>query len=221
VKTATVPSERQGEITYALVNDLPSLVWAANLGTIEFHVPLWRTGRRRSLPANPDLLVFDLDPGEGASIVECCAVAQLIVEALAGSGHGDAYAKTSGMKGLQLYYAVAPRRSWESVRTDAHGIAQQLESEHRDLVVSTMRKDLRRGRVLIDWSQNHPAKTTISVYSVRAAPFPSVSTPVTMSEVKACAGKGDSGLLRFDTEAVLERVAKRGDLFAGLDARSR
>jgi bifunctional non-homologous end joining protein LigD len=220
VKTATVPSERQGEITYALVNDLPSLVWAANLGTIEFHVPLWRTGRRRSLPANPDLMVFDLDPGEGASIVECCAVAQLIVEALAGSGHGDAYAKTSGMKGLQLYYAVAPRRSWESVRTDAHGIAQQLESEHRDLVVSTMRKDLRRGRVLIDWSQNHPAKTTIAVYSVRAAPFPSVSTPVTMSEVKACARKGDPSLLRFDTGAVLERVEKRGDLFAGLDAGS-
>jgi bifunctional non-homologous end joining protein LigD len=218
VKTATVPSERQGEITYAVVSDLPSLVWAANLGTIEFHVPLWRAGRRRSLPANPDQMVFDLDPGEGTSIVQCCEVARLIVDALAGSGHGDAYAKTSGMKGLQLYYAVPSRTTWDTVREEAHGVARQLESEHRTLVVSTMRKDLRRGRVLIDWSQNHPAKTTIAVYSVRAAPFPSVSTPVTWSEVEACARTGDPGLLRFDTEAVLARVEKQGDLFAGLSA---
>jgi bifunctional non-homologous end joining protein LigD len=218
VKTATVPSERQGEITYAVVSDLPSLVWAANLGTIEFHVPLWRAGRRRSLPANPDLMVFDLDPGEGTSIVQCCEVARLIVDALAGSGHGDAYAKTSGMKGLQLYYTVRARTTWDSVREEAHGVARQLESEHRELVVSTMRKDLRRGRVLIDWSQNHPAKTTIAVYSVRAASFPSVSTPVTWSEVAACARTGDPGLLRFDTEAVLARVEKHGDLFAGLGA---
>jgi DNA ligase D len=218
VRTATVPSERQGEITYAVVSDLPSLVWAANLGTIEFHVPLWRVGRRRSLPANPDLMVFDLDPGEGASIVECCEVAQLVVDALSGSGHGDAHAKTSGMKGLQLYYPTRARARWDTVREEAHGVARQLESEHRDLVVSTMRKDLRRGRVLIDWSQNHPAKTTIAAYSVRAAAFPSVSTPVTLSEVKACARKGDPGLLRFDTEAVLARVAKDGDLFAGLES---
>ncbi len=217
VKTATVPSERQGEITYAVVSDLPSLVWAANLGTIEFHVPLWRAGRRRRLPADPDLMVFDLDPGEGTSIVHCCEVALLIVDALSGSGRGDAYAKTSGMKGLQLYYPVGPRTSWDSVREEAHGLARQLESEHQDLVVSTMRKDLRRGHVLIDWSQNHPAKTTVGVYSVRAAPFPSVSTPVTLSEVETCAQKGDPGLLRFDTEAVLARVEKHGDLFAGLD----
>jgi bifunctional non-homologous end joining protein LigD len=121
------------------------------------------------------------------------------------------------MKGLQLYYPVAPRTGWESVREEAHGIARQLESEHRDLIVSTMRKDLRRGRVLIDWSQNHPAKTTIAVYSVRAAPFPSVSAPVTIPEVKSCARLGDPALLRFDTDAVLARTEKRGDLFAGLD----
>jgi bifunctional non-homologous end joining protein LigD len=217
VQTATVTSERQGEITYAVVGDLPSLVWAANLGAIEFHVPLWRVGRRRRLPANPDLMVFDLDPGEGTDIVQCCEVALLVMDALSGKGRGEAYAKTSGMKGLQLYYAVAPRTRWETVRNEAHDIARQLESEHRDLVVSTMRKDLRRGHVLIDWSQNHPAKTTVAVYSVRAAPFPSVSTPVTLAEVKACAARGDPTLLRFDTEAVLARVAKRGDLFAGLD----
>jgi bifunctional non-homologous end joining protein LigD len=216
VKTATVPSERQGEITYAVVGDLPSLVWAANLGAIEFHVPLWKAGRRR-LPADPDLMVFDLDPGEGTSVVQCCEVALLVVDALSGSRYGDAFAKTSGMKGLQLYYPVAPRTSWDSVREEAHGIARQLESEHRDLVVSSMRKDLRRGRVLIDWSQNHPAKTTVGVYSVRAAPFPSVSTPVMLSEVKTCARRGDPALLRFDTDAVLARVDEHGDLFAGLD----
>jgi bifunctional non-homologous end joining protein LigD len=217
VKTATVRSERQGSITYPVVDDLPSLVWAANLGTIEFHVPLWRAAARRSLPANPDLMVFDLDPGEGASIVECCEVAMLLVESLSGRGT-DVYAKTSGMKGLQLYYPVGPRTGWEAVREEAHGVARQLESEHRDLVVSTMRKDLRRGRVLIDWSQNHPAKTTIAVYSVRAAPTPTVSTPVALSEVRRCAHQGAPGVLRFDTDAVLARVAKEGDLFAGLGA---
>jgi bifunctional non-homologous end joining protein LigD len=217
VKTATVRSERQGSITYPVVDDLPSLVWAANLGTIEFHVPLWRAAARRSLPANPDLMVFDLDPGEGASIVECCEVAMLLVESLSGRGT-DVYAKTSGMKGLQLYYPVGPRTGWEAVREEAHGVARQLESEHRDLVVSTMRKDLRRGRVLIDWSQNHPAKTTIAVYSVRAAPTPTVSTPVALSEVRRCAHQGAPGLLRFDTDAVLARVAREGDLFAGLGA---
>ena len=162
-------------------------------------------------------MVFDLDPGEGASIVQCCEVALLVIEALSGSEHGVAYAKTSGMKGLQLYYPVRPRTNWDSMRDEAYGVARQLESEHRDLIVSSMRKDLRRGHVLIDWSQNHPAKTTIAVYSVRAAPFPSVSTPVTLSEVKECARKGDPTLLRFDTDAVLARVGKRGDLFAELD----
>jgi bifunctional non-homologous end joining protein LigD len=215
VKTFSIPSERQGEITYAVVQDLPTLVWAANLGTIEFHVPLWRSSGRGKLPANPDQMVFDLDPGEGTSIVECCAVAELIVEALA-STHPVILAKTSGQKGLQLYCAVRPRSSWDGVRDEAHDVARQLESEHRDLVVSVMRKELRRGRVLIDWSQNHPAKTTIAVYSVRATPRPMVSTPVTLDEVGRCARTGDPGLLRFDTEQVLARVARDGDLFAAL-----
>jgi bifunctional non-homologous end joining protein LigD len=215
VKTVSVPSERESRIDYVLVDDLATLVWAANLGTIEFHVPLWRAGRRRTLPARPDLMVFDLDPGEGTSIVECCVVANLIVDVLR-QREVEVFAKTSGMKGLQLYCHARPRQTWESLRDDAHGIAQQLESEHRQLVVSKMRKDLRRGRVLIDWSQNHPAKTTIGVYSVRAAAFPSVSTPVTLAEVATCAGRGDPSLLRFDTDQVLARVDEHGDLFAPL-----
>ena len=216
VKTLTVPSERQGEITYATVPDLPTLIWAANLGTIEFHVPLWRASGRKKLPTNPDQMVFDLDPGEGTSIVECCAVAELIVEALADS-HPVVLAKTSGQKGLQLYCPVAAGSGWDTVRDEAHDLARQLESEHRDLVVSVMRKELRRGRVLIDWSQNHPAKTTVAVYSVRPTSRPMVSTPVTLDEVGRCARTGDPDLLRFDTEQVLARVARDGDLFAPLE----
>ena len=160
-------------------------------------------------------MVFDLDPGEGTSLVECCAVAQLIAEAL-GDRYGEIYAKTSGQKGLQLYCAVPARSTWDRVREEAHEIARQLEAEQRDLVVSVMRKELRRGRVLIDWSQNHPAKTTVCVYSVRAVARPSVSTPVTWDEVGRCARTGDPGLLRFDTDQVLARVEADGDLFGGL-----
>jgi bifunctional non-homologous end joining protein LigD len=216
VKTLTVPSERDGSIDYAVVNELATLIWAANLGTIEFHVPLWRArAGARKLPARPDLMVFDLDPGEGTSIVECCLVARLLFDALADRGQ-PVYAKTSGMKGLQLYCRAAPKATWDTQRDEAHGMAQQLESEHRDLVVSKMRKDLRRGRVLIDWSQNHPTKTTIGVYSVRAAPTPTVSTPVTAEEVERCASQGDPALLKFDSEQVLARVEDLGDLFRGL-----
>ncbi len=215
VKTLSIPSERQGEITYVVVQDLPTLIWAANLGTIEFHVPLWRASGRRKLPTNPDQMVFDLDPGEGTSMVECCAVAELIVEALADT-HPFVMAKTSGQKGLQLYCSVPARSRWDDVRDEAHAVARQLESEHRELVVSVMRKELRRDRVLIDWSQNHAAKTTVCVYSVRATPRPMVSTPVTLDEVGRCARTGDPGLLRFDTEQVLARVSRDGDLFAPL-----
>jgi bifunctional non-homologous end joining protein LigD len=162
-------------------------------------------------------MVFDLDPGEGTTIVECCVVAGSITEALAGRGM-DAYAKTSGSKGLQLYTASKTRISWDRQREQAYDIAREIEAEHRDLVVSNMRKTLRKGRVLIDWSQNHPAKTTVAVYSVRAMPAPTVSTPVSASEVRACAEKQDPRLLRFDTADVLRRVETEGDLFAPLGA---
>jgi bifunctional non-homologous end joining protein LigD len=208
-------SDGQDVIPYTLVNDLPTLAWAANLGTIELHVPLWHVGRRRKLPAPPDHMVFDLDPGEGTSIVECCEVAGYVMDELARQGT-DSYAKTSGSKGLQLYAAVGPKTTWESIRDHTHDIARKLEAEHRDLIVSNMRKSLRKGRVLIDWSQNHPAKTTVAVYSVRAMPTPTVSTPVRAAEVRQCAKKKDPHLLRFETDAVLRRVEKDGDLFAPL-----
>ena len=219
VRSVTVPSTDGHEaIPYAMVNDLPTLAWAANLGTIEFHVPLWRVGRHRKLPANPDLMVFDLDPGEGASIVECCVVAELVIDELAKEGM-EAFAKTSGSKGLQLYASTKPRTTWDALRDHAHEVARKLESEHRDLVVSNMRKSLRQGRVLIDWSQNHPAKTTIGVYSVRAMSMPTVSTPVSHSEVRTCAAGNDPALLRFTTDEVLRRVQAHGDLFGPLALR--
>ena len=214
VRSVTVPSsERRGDINYVVASDLPTLAWAANLGTIEFHVPLWHIGRRRKLPAPPDLMVFDLDPGEGTTIVECCIAAGYIARELQKEG-SEPCAKTSGSKGLQLYVRAAKQASWETVRDHAHDIARRLESTHPELIVSNMRKSLRHGRVLIDWSQNHPAKTTVGAYSVRARPEPTVSTPVTLAEVRACARSGDPSVLRFTTDDVLRRVAEHGDLFA-------
>jgi bifunctional non-homologous end joining protein LigD len=216
VHSVEVPAnDARDVIPYAMVNDLPTLAWAANLGTIELHVPLWHVGRHRKLPARPDHMVFDLDPGEGTSIVECCEVAGWVMEELGQQGT-ESFAKTSGSKGLQLYAAVGPKTTWDSLRDRAHEIARKLESEHEDLVVSNMRRSLRRGRVLIDWSQNHSAKTTVAVYSVRAMPTPTVSTPVSSAEVHKCATWRDPLVLRFEVDDVLRRVDKHGDLFAPL-----
>jgi bifunctional non-homologous end joining protein LigD len=216
VRSVDVASnDGQDVVPYAMVDDLPTLAWAANLGTIELHVPLWHVGKRRKLPAGPDHMVFDLDPGEGTTIVECCVVAGYVMDELARQGT-ESFAKTSGSKGLQLYAAVGPKTTWDSLRDRTHEIARKLESEHRDLIVSNMRRSLRQGRVLIDWSQNTAAKTTVAVYSVRAMATPTVSTPVSTAEVQRCATRRDPLVLRFETADVLRRVEKDGDLFAPL-----
>jgi bifunctional non-homologous end joining protein LigD len=216
VESIVVPStDGHDDIPYVVVNDLATLAWAANLGTIECHTPLWHARPRRKVPANPDFMVFDLDPGPGTTIVECCLVAEYVATELEAAGM-DAFAKSSGSKGLQLYTAARPKTTWDALREDAHDIARKLESEHRDLIVSNMRRSLRDNRVLIDWSQNHVAKTTVTVYSVRAMHEPTVSTPVTREEVRRCATKKDPSLLRFTTDDVLRRVSKHGDLFAPL-----
>jgi bifunctional non-homologous end joining protein LigD len=213
VRSASVPSnENGGTIEYCVLCDVPSLVWVANLATIELHVPLWRVGRRRTLPAPPDHMVFDLDPGDGTTIVECCRVASLIIGVL--EPGTTCVAKTSGSKGLQLYCPLDRRMTWNKLRDVAHGLAARLEDKHPDLVVSNMRKSLRRGKVLIDWSQNHPAKTTVAPYSLRARPEPTASTPVSLEEVERCADTGDPGQLRFTAKDVLDRVERLGDLFA-------
>jgi bifunctional non-homologous end joining protein LigD len=216
VRTATVPTSDGGEgVEYPVISDLPTLVWAANLGAIELHVPLWKVGRRRRLPAPPDLIVFDLDPGEGTTVVECCRVADWVRDVLQTDGF-ESYPKTSGSKGLQVYARTRAKTTWDKSRNEAHDIAEALERAHPEEVVSNMRKSLRRGKVLIDWSQNHPAKTTVAAYSVRGRAEPTVSTPVTWDEVHRCAEHGDPAALVFTTSDVIARVEEMGDLFESL-----
>lgn len=190
-------------IDYAVVDSLAALVWVANLATLELHTPMWRIGGQ-----GPDLVVFDLDPGPGTSIIECCQVALLLRPLLEAAGLAP-LAKTSGSKGLQVY----ARAQEPDTSSYAKTLAQQLEQEQPDLVVHRMAKDLRRGKVLVDWSQNSPAKTTVSVYSLRAKSTPTVSTPVTWAEVEMCCKADD---LVFSSDDVLARVAADGDLFAPL-----
>jgi bifunctional non-homologous end joining protein LigD len=199
---------------YMLVADLATLVWLANLAVVELHTPMWRVGRDNSA-RSPDLLVFDLDPGKPADIHQCCEVALLLKEKAAGEKI-ELFAKTSGSKGLQCYGRIASRR-WPPERSNefAHQMAEELEGANRHLIVSKMAKELRPGKVLIDWSQNNMAKTTATVYSMRAVDKPSVSTPVSWEEVEACAASR-SAELSFGPDQVLERVEKSGDLFAPL-----
>jgi len=216
IATIEVPSKR-GEhepIVYTAVSDRPSLLWAANLAAIEFHVPIWHVAKGKPIPAPPDYLVFDLDPGPGTSIVECCRVAQWVAERL---DRESLFAKTSGSKGLQLYTRVQ-RTTWDRLGDRAHEIARAIERDHPKDVVSMMRKNLRDGKVLIDWSQNNSSKTTVAAYSMRARPEPTVSTPVSWAEVDKCAKSGKSETLRFETKDVLKRIEKFGDLMAPLVA---
>ncbi|MFC5829965.1 non-homologous end-joining DNA ligase [Nonomuraea insulae] len=192
-------------IDFAVVEDLPTLVYYANLAALELHVPQWRVDEDgQALP--PDTLVFDLDPGAPANIVECTRVALLLREVLKNDGL-TARPKTSGGKGMQLYADWDCR---EEPSVYAKRLAQLLEKEHRDQVVSVMTKKARPGKVFIDWSQNNPAKTTVAPYSLRARERPTVSTPLTWKEVEDCERPDD---LVFTAPDVLARVEKRGDLF--------
>jgi bifunctional non-homologous end joining protein LigD len=196
-------------IRFVTVDDLPSLVWVANLAGLELHVPQWRLDEH-DRPANPDRLVVDLDPGPPADVLTCCQVALWVREALAAHGLA-ARPCTSGSKGLQLYADLDGSLDWQQTRALAQALAERLEREH-PLVVSRMDTSLRRGRVFIDWSQNHGGKTTISPYSLRGRPLPTVATPLTWDEVE---GADDAQALRFTPADVLERVAGHGDLLAG------
>lgn len=212
VKTTEVPSQRdEGKIDYCLMNDLPTLVWAANLADLELHTFLHRA------PAitRPTALAFDLDPGAPADIMLCCRVGIWLRDFFSKSGL-QTFAKTSGSKGLQIYVPLNTATTYEKTKAFAHALAEKIEREHPDYVVSRMQKALRKGKVLIDWSQNDEHKTTVNVYSLRAKPQPTVSTPVTWQEVESVAKKGGAALLEFTSGAALKRVEKRGDLFAPL-----
>ncbi|PXY17923.1 ATP-dependent DNA ligase, partial [Prauserella flavalba] len=200
---------------YALIQDLPTLVWVANLASLELHIPQWTVGPRGA-KRKPDLLVFDLDPGEPATIVECCEVALRLRDELAEDGI-EAYPKTSGSKGMQLYSPVRVR-SAERTREYAKQLAERLEKAMPELVVSRMAKNLRPHKVFIDWSQNNTQKTTVAPYSLRARPSPTVSTPLLWDEVAECETAAD---LVFTADEVLERVEEHGDLFEPLLAGDR
>ena len=208
-------SRTRGEkINYPAVDDLASLVWIVNLAAIELHVPQWRVDEDLR-PCPPDLLVFDLDPGEGVGLTECAQVAVWLRQAVADDGL-EAVPKTSGAKGLQLYARAPADGSFGETAQYAHHVAQAVEREHRAHVVSNMRKDLRRGHVLIDWSQNNPAKTTVAPYSVRLRERPTVSCPLTWEEVEELGEGGDEGAVQFLPLEMLERVEAVGDLLASL-----
>ena len=212
VQTAPIWSEgNQREINYILANDLPTIVWLANLAAIELHPSL-------SLAADiecPRTMVFDLDPGPPANIIQCCQVGVWLREIFE-HFKLESFPKTSGSKGLQIYVPLNTKASYDETKPFAHALARLLENEHRDLVVSDMKKAIRTGKVLVDWSQNDQHKTTISVYSLRARERPTVSTPVTWEEVQRALKKKDAGVLVFEAPEVLRRVQKMGDLFAPL-----
>src|SRR5581483_2336433 len=193
---------------YCLANDLPTLVWAANLADLELHLSLACSRK----PDQPTFLVFDLDPGPPADMVKCCQVGIWLRDILADDGL-DSYAKTSGSKGLQLYAPLNTRVAFDQTKNYARSLAERLAREHSDDVVFKMLKSLRKNKVLVDWSQNDEHKTTVAAYSLRAKQRPTVSTPVTWDEVENCLKKSDADLLVFDADQVLKRVEKHGDLF--------
>jgi bifunctional non-homologous end joining protein LigD len=209
VRTATLPAGGK-RIDYVLAEDLPTLVWLANLAAIELHVPLARVEDIN----RPTAVVFDLDPGEPAGIVECARVALLLRDTFAGVGL-QSFAKTSGSKGLQIYIPLNHEgASYERTKPFAKAVAELLEQAEPELVVSRMTRARRTGKVLIDWSQNDANKTTVCAYSLRATAQPMASTPLEWEEVKATRDSGDAAKLAFQAPQVLARVAERGDLFA-------
>ncbi len=213
VRTARVPIRTDGRsIDYCMVEDLATVVWLANLADLELHTPL----AHADAPAAPTMLAFDLDPGPPATVVECGRVAMWLREVFEGLGLRSC-PKTSGSKGLQIYVPLNTPVTYNEAKPFAHALAKLLEQQHPKHVLSVMTKDLRTGKVFIDWSQNDDSKTTVCVYSLRARPHPTVSTPVTWDEVAHVVETGDPEDLVFEADAVLERVAAQGDLFAPLN----
>lgn len=206
VRTTRV-AKTKGHIDYCVIDDLPSLVWAANLANLEFHTFL----HRKTATHRPTALAFDLDPGAPADILTCCEVGLLLRDCFGSLGL-QSFPKTSGSKGLQIYVPLNTPVTYDRTKAFALAVAQALHSQLPELVVSNMLKKLRTGKVLVDWSQNDDHKTTVCVYSLRDKERPTVSTPVTWEEVAAALKRRKK--LSFETKDVLTRVKKHGDLFA-------
>jgi bifunctional non-homologous end joining protein LigD len=209
-RTAEIWSDRnKGIVPYCVVDDLASLVWVANTASLELHPSL---SKADNMPS-PTAVAFDLDPGAPADIVDCCRIG-LRLRDLFGQMGLEAFAKTSGSKGLQIYVPLNTPTTYEGgSKSFAHTVAQLFEKQFPDEVVSQMAKALRPGKVLIDWSQNDEYKTTVSVYSLRARERPTVSTPVTWDEVESVVTARDPDLVVFEAGDVVKRFEAHGDLF--------
>ena len=209
VETAPVWSRHNRRtVNYVLADDMATLIWLANLAALELHPSLARATDIEC----PTVMVFDLDPGPPANIVQCCQVATWLRDIFEHLGL-QSFPKTSGSKGMQLYVPLNTATTFEKTKLFSHALAQLLEHEHPELVVSDMKKSIRTGKVFVDWSQNDEHKTTISVYSLRAREHPTVSTPVTWDEVERTLKKKDAGLLVFESSKTIARFEKMGDLF--------
>lgn len=207
VRRRTVPAAAtEGkDITFPFIDDVEGLVWLTNLGALELHTPQWRVGPRGGI-RRPDRLVVDLDPGEGTGLPECADVARLVAARLADDGLATAIPVTSGSKGLQLYAPLDGRRAAATVHRYARDLAERLAAGHPDRIVSVQRRTERTGRVLLDWSQNHPAKTTITPYSLRGRERPTVAAPRTWAELD------DPDLAQLTAAEIPARLADLGDL---------
>jgi bifunctional non-homologous end joining protein LigD len=206
-----VQTKQIGDINFTLAQDRPTLVWLANLADIELHTSL----SLADAPEQPTMLVFDLDPGPPAGIIECAQVA-LVLNGLFSQLKLESFVKTSGSKGMQVYVPLNTPTDYHETKPFARRIAELLEQRMPELIVSRMTKKLRPGKVLVDWSQNDDHKTTVNVYSVRARERPTVSTPLAWDEVRAAHDAGEPERLSFDTGQVLARLETQGDLFAPL-----
>jgi bifunctional non-homologous end joining protein LigD len=209
VATASIPSRERGTIDYCLANDERTLVWLANLAALELHTSL---SRADAMP-RPAMMVFDLDPGPGAGVLDCAEVGLWLRDMFERLGLRT-FVKTSGSKGLHAQVPLNTDVTYDDTKPFAKAVAELLEKNHPDRVVSRMTKSLRKGRVLVDWSQNDVHKTTVCAYSLRARERPTVSTPVEWDEVEEALSAGAPERLSFEAPAVLERVAERGDPLA-------
>ena len=210
LETLPVPGSTKDRetIDFVVVDELAALVWVANLASLELHTPQWRIG------ADPDLMVVDLDPGAPAGLKECCGVAMLMRDRLAEDGIAS-YPKTSGKKGMQLCCPISGEQDSEIVSGYAKKVAEELAKMVPKSITAKMARNLRPGKIFIDWSQNAAAKTTVAPYSLRAQPTPTASTPLTWEEVEAVA-TGEEPARQYDAREVLDRVESHGDLLADL-----
>jgi bifunctional non-homologous end joining protein LigD len=208
VKRATI-EHREHANDYPLVNDLATLTWLAQIAALEIHVPQWKFGAHGA-HHNPDRLVLDLDPGPGLGLADCAEVARIARSILKGMGL-DPMPVTSGSKGMHLYATLDGKQTSDQVSAVAHELARSLEADHPDLIVSDMKKSLRTGKILVDWSQNNGNKTTVAPYSLRGRMRPTVAAPRTWRELSS------PDLAQLEFEEVIKRVAKRGDLLGGID----